>query len=340
MLTGKLFAKHFTVFLLLTIEFVLGAINSMAQENAQRDSAREDVEKQRLLIYMIGGNLEEDGGALTADLLEIARSGSDISIYARVGGVSWWQMPGWLGGHAYDLKLEEGRWCILRDLGDESLADSEVFSDFLIEYGTDGADLILWGHGCEGLRGIGYDIPHDEDTLTLPEIEAGLAKAGIHFRLIGLDACRMATLECAWLVAPFSKIFAASAFLEKLSGWRYARIIPACKDDADGLYSVLRSHGVLSDKGTGYLTVLDTETLLRCSDALRILMNNASARAETINLLVGQSETAESQQVRDMLDGQTLVFTQYADDEKPLNMEALTDAYISYVLRVPAHCDN
>ena len=330
-ISARCFAGFF-----LAVTFILGVSNCQAQENVRVDLIQEDSEKQRLLIYMIGGDLEEEGGALTADLLEIARNGSDITVYARVGGVSQWQMPGWMGGHAYDLKLEQGQWQVLRDLGDLSLGDLKVFSGFLHDFGSEGADLILWGHGCEGLRGIGYDIPHGADTLTLQEMEEGLSEVGIRFRLIGLDACRMATLECAWLASPYSEIFAASAYVENLSGWRYARIIPDCGDNVERLYTALRSHGVSSDKGTSYLTVLNTETLLHCSDALRILMDRASTCVETVNMLASQNETTEARQVRNMLDGQTLLFIQYADYENPLNLNTLDDAYTSYVLRVPA----
>lgn len=89
--------------------------------------------------------------------------------------------------------------------------------------------LVFGDHGL-AWPGVCADESHDDDFLTPGELAGALrAVTDAHGRLdlVGFDACLMANLEIAALLAPFSKVMVASEELEPGTGWWYTPVLEA-----------------------------------------------------------------------------------------------------------------
>ena len=185
-------------------------------------------EQQTVLIYMLACDLETDSGAATKDLLEIMKASTDINglrIIVYIGGAEKLWFSGLEHAHCYDLTFENGECTILNDLGRVPSAEQNSLLRFLNDYGTDGADLILWGHGSGKSCELGYDDLFDQDTLCLTELTGALKKSDLHFRMIGFDACEMASEKMLGAVIPFAELFVATSETEEINGWNYSDIL-------------------------------------------------------------------------------------------------------------------
>lgn len=84
--------------------------------------------------------------------------------------------------------------------------------------------LILWDHGASW-AGIAFDDTDGKDGINMPELDAALRtiqqQTGRRIDLIGFDACLMAQIDVALVVAPYADVFVASAELEPNTGWAW-----------------------------------------------------------------------------------------------------------------------
>lgn len=89
--------------------------------------------------------------------------------------------------------------------------------------------LVFGDHGL-AWPGVCADESHDDDFLTPAELGAALKTlTAAHGRLdlVGFDACLMANLETAAMLAPFAKVMVASEELEPGTGWWYTPVLEA-----------------------------------------------------------------------------------------------------------------
>jgi len=185
-------------------------------------------EQQTVLIYMLACDLETDSGAATKDLLEIMKASNDINelkIIVYIGGSEKLWFSGLEHARCYDLAFENGECTILNDLGRVPSAEQNSLLRFLNDYGTDGADLILWGHGSGKSCELGYDDLFDRDTLCLEELDGALQECGLCFRLIGFDACGMASEAFIQTVTPYAELVVVSPGAEVIDGWNYMELL-------------------------------------------------------------------------------------------------------------------
>lgn len=171
-----------------------------------------------IAIYMVGSNLECEGtycpSYATANLREIGSTWENLSssgsqrpdLLIAYGGS---QRKGWEGmtiinGSELTLDLENGV------IGDETLyqyrdpsvsmgagSTLETFLAYIrSEPAYDRYILIFWDHGS-GYAGLCIDNNHQDDLLTLNELKASLTSSGIHWDVIGMDACTMGMYEVA-----------------------------------------------------------------------------------------------------------------------------------------------
>ncbi len=179
-----------------------------------------------VLFYIVGSDLESDGGCATSDILEIldADLGENVNIIMQTGGASIWQ------NDLVDSTACE-RYCVtdgdleyLGDAGNVSMARTETLSDFVNfateSYPANRYQLVFWNHGGGTMGGFGYDENYDE-MLTLSDIEAALEASGVKFDVVGFDACLMATVETAVMLEPYADYLIASEELEPGEGWYY-----------------------------------------------------------------------------------------------------------------------
>ena len=197
-----------------------------------------------LQYSMADNNLEE---FMMADLEELAEVGSEDgpNIVALVdrseeeSEVALGDQGDWAGGRI--LRLGNGEFSTLSELGDVNTGDPALLADFISEAiqenPADHYGLVISDHGASW-PGIGPDDSFD-DSLELAELQTalsdGLDDAGIErLDVLGFDACLMASYEVASAMAPFADRMIASEQLEPGHGWDYRSFqVLADEDDVD-----------------------------------------------------------------------------------------------------------
>jgi hypothetical protein len=109
------------------------------------------------------------------------------------------------------------------------MGKADTLADFLRwglkEYPAAHVGLILWDHGSGSINGVCFDELADEESLYLKDIGSALGNVqGMlprGFDFVGFDACLMATVETAAMLAPYAQYLIASQELEPGSGWDY-----------------------------------------------------------------------------------------------------------------------
>jgi hypothetical protein len=198
----------------------------------------ESSSKYTVMVYMVGSDLESQGGAASADIAEMMQigSGENLNVIVETGGAN---KDGWRTVKRH--KINEGEGVELEDVGDLSMGESSTLQDFITwsveNFPADKYALLMWDHGGGAIgETFGSDENHG-DALSLTEIKLALQSAhditGQKFDVIGFDACLMATLETAYTLSPFASYFVASEELEPGHGWDYSTILSAIKSDPE-----------------------------------------------------------------------------------------------------------
>ncbi len=216
-----------------------------------------------IAVYMVGSDLESDGGAGSADLMEIvkgyeslsASQKSDIYVYVAFGGAN---KKGWKGVRYANIQ------CLIQDSKDKTFGNDNCY-DYVQQISTQNLKnmshpqafghfikliktissnfntkiLVMWNHGG-AYEGYGWDenwqsngITLDNkkgdlsnnDNLTIYEMRDVLQKESVHFDIIGFDACLMANLEVASAIKDFGTYMVASEETEPEHGWDYTDFI-------------------------------------------------------------------------------------------------------------------
>lgn len=268
------------------------------------------------MMYLNGTDLETRYGMATYDLAEMTKVGSNenMNFIVQTGGTAQWnndhidagQCQRWLVKHN-DLEK-------LKDVGNENFGDPATLTDFITwtveNYPADKYVLNFWNHGGGPIYGYAKDELHNGDSLSLAEIKKALKDAyevtGEKFELIGFDACLMATLETASIVAPYGEYFVASQELEPGTGWDYTPILQAIQQNpaitgdalgkviADGFAKQTKEYG--QDKNIT-LSVTDLSKVDNIVAALEDLVKEATiniGNMSTFNLISGGAGKAES----------------------------------------------
>jgi len=102
----------------------------------------------------------------------------------------------------------------------------EKFLDYgLSNFDSDQYGLVMWNHGAGAIYGFGADEKFDYDTLSLEELqtamEASYRTNGVVYDFVGFDACLMASVETAHVLAPYALYMVGSEELEPGHGWYY-----------------------------------------------------------------------------------------------------------------------
>ena len=175
---------------------------------------------------------------MMVDVAEMAEVTTDesISIVSFVDRASDYTDENVLGLGDWEgaklLEITGGGATELEDLGDVNTGDPAVLTDFIArgiaDYPADNYALIISDHGASW-PGVGGDESSDSDSLTLDELQSGIADgiagAGIDkLDLLGFDACLMATFEVASAMAPLADRMLASQELEPGHGWDYTAL--------------------------------------------------------------------------------------------------------------------
>ena len=149
-------------------------------------------------------------------------SGDEDAGYTNVpvGG-----LPNWTNTKL--LFVQKGKLQQLADLGELNMGDGANLVSFIeqtaIKFPAKRYAVVFGNHGS-AWPGILHDESNNDDSLTMTELSASLAKATKtvgKLEVVGFDACLMANYEVARTVAPYAKVLVASEELEPGNGWDY-----------------------------------------------------------------------------------------------------------------------
>lgn len=185
-----------------------------------------------ILVYMVGSDLESKHELGSEDIVEmtdgITKKDSDsLVVVVRTGGAKkWHKIPVGVSDHTITLE-NDADYVVGSFYADRSrsaqkpprnFGESEVLEDFLNTCISSKENrkigLVLWNHGSGPIGGIGSDELHNNDSLTLNEVEQALAntydKTGKRLEFVAFDACMMANIETAEMLSPYANYMIAS----------------------------------------------------------------------------------------------------------------------------------
>lgn len=189
-------------------------------------------------VYILGGDLERDSGAASADLNEImrARWQGGTAVFIATGGAEHWTFSGELDSRACFSRLLEEKITVERSLQDR-ISDGETLRAFLVwcaeQRAADVTVLILWGHGMKDPAGIGTDLTAEKQTLTLAEIASAVERSRVQVDVIGMDACSMAGAETVRAMKGSCGYLVVSEDEEALEGWPYHHLAEIMTGNAE-----------------------------------------------------------------------------------------------------------
>ncbi|OON86997.1 hypothetical protein BXO88_05505 [Oribacterium sp. C9] len=183
-----------------------------------------------IMVYVNGSDLESEAGEATEDISEMIASGigDNVNVIVQTMGTRHWQNYGISSKSAQTYRIEDGEFKLIRDgLGQLDCTDKRTLSEFIdfckTGYPADRYMFLFWDHGGGPVYGFGYDEWQSEtDSLTIAEMaEAFSENDDVHFDIIGMDCCIMASMETCYALAPYCKYALLSEDFESGLGWNY-----------------------------------------------------------------------------------------------------------------------
>ena len=202
---------------------------------AEPPEGAEESESWTILVYLCGTDLESSGrfsGALaSADLKEMCRAtaGGKVRFVVQTGGARKWYTKEIDSDKNQRFLIRNGKIAPVYEGRRTGMGKSDTLADFLkwsaASYPAEKTGLVFWNHGGGSIAGVCFDELDDYDSLSLLDLEAALLSAsGMRnnpFAFIGFDACLMATIETANVLAPYADYMIASEEIIPGSGWDY-----------------------------------------------------------------------------------------------------------------------
>ena len=177
------------------------------ERTGDEGAAQETVSQNAvLMVYMVGSDLESEGGMASLDIMEIVSSGFDeenMDVLICTGGASQWWIEGIPSDECTVFEVADGMINPVYTLNNKNMADASTLREFInygyMNYDAGYYDLVLWNHGGGAVLGYGADENYDYDTLSVAELNDALkgtklAAEGEKFEWIGFDACLMGML--------------------------------------------------------------------------------------------------------------------------------------------------
>ena len=239
--------------------------------------------------YICGSDLESQGGFATKDLIEMLEVAlpDNVTAVIQTGGSEAWQNEVINAGalERYVYAGEELTFADTQPLA--SMGDPNTFASFLeycnTYYPAEKQVVLLWDHGGGSLFGMELDALYDFDALTLPEfksaIEAMPAASG-QYELVGFDACLMATVDIAGILAGDARYLVASEELEPGIGWNYTGLFSALADGSatdgaalgraicDSYYSACEEYGLSGEVTLSVVDLSKADALIAAYNAV------------------------------------------------------------------------
>ncbi|MFD1710883.1 hypothetical protein FVQ98_01275 [Ottowia sp. GY511] len=196
--------------------------------------------KTTVLVYMVASNLIGNAQHTLRGLYE-ARVSKDVNVILQIGGAN----EDGLLDDELDLR-ELRRYRLVPDPDNQgktwdleplpqaqqpaqaSMSEPGTLRDFL-KWGAEAfpADqfvVSMWDHGGGPIGGFGSDYALGGGKgMSVNEVRNALRDSGVHFELIGFDACLMSSLEVASMLAPYGNYLVASE--DVTTGWNWTSLM-------------------------------------------------------------------------------------------------------------------
>ena len=185
-----------------------------------------------IMVYIVGSNLESEGGAASSDIAEMVNSGFDFDhnhLLIMTGGSKAWRRSTGIPADAltiYELgpgSIEEVSSSALASMGNPDTLTSFLTYCYTY-YPAESYGLILWDHGGGPMMGYGEDELF-RDNLDMKEIVKGLKESPFgptnKLAFLGFDACLMGSAEVAWFLKDYAEYMIASEEVIPGGGWDY-----------------------------------------------------------------------------------------------------------------------
>ena len=203
-----------------------------AETNADIEtvSVGTDARSATIMVYMNGSDLESEAGEASTDISEMLESGigKNVNVIIQTMGTKEWQDYNISARTAQTYRVDNGKLSLLRDnLGQLDCTKKDTLSEFVgyckKYYPADRYMFLFWDHGGGPVYGFGYDEWQDqEDSLTIAEIAKAFSEhSDVHFDIIGMDCCIMASIETCYAFSPYCKYALLSEDFESGLGWNY-----------------------------------------------------------------------------------------------------------------------
>lgn len=186
-------------------------------------------------VYMIGSNLESQGGAGSKDIEEMIDSKFDeeyTKVVVYTGGSKAWGLDEISPNENAIFEVTNSGIEKVKTYEKKVMTKGETLTEYLDyvydNYKTDYYDLILWDHGGGPISGYGSDENSISGTpMKLTELkdaiaDSSLVKANKKFDIIGFDACLMGSIEVGTALSDYANYLVASEESEPGNGWNYA----------------------------------------------------------------------------------------------------------------------
>ena len=189
-----------------------------------------DAQSATVMVYINGSDLETNAGEATTDIAEMLRSGvgDNVNVIVQTMGTKEWQDYDISSRTAQTYMVNNGKFELIRDnLGQLDCTSEKTLSEFIgfckKNYPADRYFFVFWDHGGGPVYGFGYDEwQSEDDSLTLAEMAGAFEDhKDIHFDIIGMDCCIMASMETLYALAPYCKYALLSEDFESGLGWSY-----------------------------------------------------------------------------------------------------------------------
>lgn len=252
---------------------------------------------QTMMVYIVGSDLETKWGLATADILEMMAARPDsgrINLLVMTGGADSWNNQSIPPDKLSIYRVTGSGPRLQHSMESASMGEADTLLAFM-EYAVthhpaDTYSFIFWDHGGGPLVGIGADLLYQNDALSLRELESAFSRGPFRgerrLSWLAFDACLMASLEVASMMAPYARYLIASEETLPGAGFDYSFLKDYAASDLSGLsagqaiirhtaayYEELRSkHPQREDLVT--LSVMDLDRVAPAQHALDALFSD------------------------------------------------------------------
>lgn len=246
-----------------------------------------------LLIYMNGSDLESKHQLASEDINEITHSYKNVDDhFATVilhGGTKKWHLSTPISSDSLTYsKVTKDGFEKVKVTANKSIGNPSTLIDFIAyskkNFPAERYGLIFWNHGRGSVHGFGYDeLFPDDISLSLREMGEAFAdlkhsQNDLNLDFIGFDACLMATIETATVLAPYAEYMVASQELEPGNGWNYQYIINSLSTNPN-----LKTAQLLEGIAKSYIDTYSSQPYLQAT--LSVIALN---KVDALNISVGK----------------------------------------------------